>query len=434
MNQFCGVCKKSAIQSCSACNSIYYCGKEHQRYHWKHHKATCVPFKTVNDENGKVLIAIRNIEAGEKIITKLPLLTGPISEKDLICVSCFMKIDEKCAVECFSCGLKLCSESCNLQTGHKAFCEILKKSELKAEKCPNLLKFLIPLKILMLKSSDYKTFDSIVSNYVYQEPKQQLKNIVLELTRLCEQLGIACAAEELSKILVISKKNFIEIKDPKVENTKALYQAVPCLKQNCVPNTKNVFIGDANQLSIFATVPIKKGEVLKTNFAEPLWGTLERLTYLKATKYTECSCDRCKDPQELGAYVSSIYCQKCKDSLLEDISPKIISSNPIDTEAEWKCEKCENTIQAKQICFGNKSLTRELNGKNMKDPKGLEHFLFKYGEILHPTNSFSLRVKLRLVQLYGNSEGFKYKELYLFLWDACPPRPFFTIKQMRRWG
>lgn len=409
MNQFCGVCKKSAVQSCSACNSIYYCGKEHQKAHWKIHKTTCVPFKTVSDDNGNVLVSIRNIEAGEKILTKLPLVTGPISEKEAICISCYRKIIETNVVQCSTCELKLCSKSCRLKSEHSDFCELLKIRDLTSGKCPNLIKFLVPLKILMIKSFDFKTFDSIVSNYVYQDPKEDLKHIVSELSDLCEKLGFSSSKEELSKVVVISKRNFVEIKDSKVENTKALYVTVPLLQQNCVPNTKNVFVGESNQLSIYATVPIEKGEVLSTNFTEPLWGTLERQTFLKTTKYIECSCDRCRDSQELGTYISSIYCQKCKDTLLEDLSPKIVSTNPLNTEADWKCENCGKTIHAKQIAFGNKSLTREISGANMNDPKSLEHFLFKYGEILHPSNSFSLRVKYKLVQLYGNKDVFQYE-------------------------
>lgn len=415
MNQFCGVCKKSAVQSCSACNSIYYCGKEHQKAHWKHHKAACVPFKTVNEENGKILVAIRNIEPGEKIITKLPLIVGPITVKDVICVSCFRKIDENSTEKCSSCDLKLCSKTCVSKQEHSNFCNLFKQKNVKAGQCPNLFTHLIPLKILMLKSIDFKTFDSIVSNYVYDEPKERLSSVVLELSKLCDQLGLASTDEELSKILVISKKNFVGINSSKAGNIKGLYPTVPLLKQNCVPNTKNVFVEEGNQLNIYATVLIKKGEMLKTNFSEPLWGTLDRQTYLKTMKYISCACDRCKDSKELDTYISSIYCQKCKDALLEDISPKVVSSNPLDTDADWFCEKCTNRIPGKQIAFGNKSLLREISGPNMNQPKSLEHFLFKYGEILHPTNSFSLRVKFSLVQLYGNTESFEYNDMPLEL-------------------
>jgi hypothetical protein len=37
----CGLCHVSATMICGGCRSIYYCCKEHQKEHWKTHKASC---------------------------------------------------------------------------------------------------------------------------------------------------------------------------------------------------------------------------------------------------------------------------------------------------------------------------------------------------------------------------------------------------------
>ncbi|KAL3272855.1 hypothetical protein HHI36_014316 [Cryptolaemus montrouzieri] len=380
MSQSCAVCKKIAVQSCSACNTTYYCSKEHQKSHWKVHKNACAPFKTTSDEFGKTLIAIRNIEPKEKIVIKLPLIIGPVSEKEIICISCYKKIDQKSNSICPKCGLKLCGKLCENREEHIELCKIFETQNINAEKCTNLFKFLIPLKILILKTTNFKKFDIIMSNYLYEEPRECFKNVLDELLTLCGKLGISTTNEELSKIYVMSKRNFLEINHTKSSLIKGLYPVIPLLKQNCVPNTKRIFSEDANKLTVLSTILIKKGETLTSNFAEPLWGTLDRQSYLRTTKFINCSCVRCKDPTELNIYTSSIYCQKCKDKLLEDKSPKIVSTNPLDLEASWKCEKCDNEILAKQIAFGNKSLAREINNINMEQPKCLEHFYLNMGK------------------------------------------------------
>mmetsp|Transcript_7467 Transcript_7467/g.14774 ORF Transcript_7467/g.14774 Transcript_7467/m.14774 type:complete len:490 (-) Transcript_7467:344-1813(-) len=37
----CGYCGRGATAKCVACKSVYYCCREHQKKHWKTHKATC---------------------------------------------------------------------------------------------------------------------------------------------------------------------------------------------------------------------------------------------------------------------------------------------------------------------------------------------------------------------------------------------------------
>eukprot|EP01064_Diplonema_japonicum_P015307 TRINITY_DN23024_c0_g1_i1.p1 TRINITY_DN23024_c0_g1~~TRINITY_DN23024_c0_g1_i1.p1 ORF type:complete len:232 (+),score=63.71 TRINITY_DN23024_c0_g1_i1:26-697(+) len=40
-NRNCEVCQKSAPLQCSACKAAFYCTVEHQKQHWKEHKAPC---------------------------------------------------------------------------------------------------------------------------------------------------------------------------------------------------------------------------------------------------------------------------------------------------------------------------------------------------------------------------------------------------------
>lgn len=43
----CPECKQPAELKCSACKLVWYCGKEHQKQHWKQHKNLCKPYEVL---------------------------------------------------------------------------------------------------------------------------------------------------------------------------------------------------------------------------------------------------------------------------------------------------------------------------------------------------------------------------------------------------
>lgn len=45
----CSLCQENAELKCSGCKQVWYCGKEHQKKHWKEHKASCRPFTVSKD-------------------------------------------------------------------------------------------------------------------------------------------------------------------------------------------------------------------------------------------------------------------------------------------------------------------------------------------------------------------------------------------------
>lgn len=45
MSESCAECGAPSELKCSACKLVSYCGKEHQKQHWKSHKNICRPFE-----------------------------------------------------------------------------------------------------------------------------------------------------------------------------------------------------------------------------------------------------------------------------------------------------------------------------------------------------------------------------------------------------
>lgn len=77
-------------------------------------------------------------------------------------------------------------------------------------------------------------------------------------------------------------------------------------------------------------------------------GTAVRQRHLLVGKYFRCSCRRCRDPTELGTYMSSLKCAQCKLGVV------------CETDAEqWRCVGCEkeyepSDVQSKVQCCADK--------------------------------------------------------------------------------
>lgn len=405
-NNVCKVCNLPALQSCSACNFVYYCSKEHQKIDWSSHKNKCAPYKIVTEDFKSHLIATRDIPQGQEIMIKNAVVTGPDNEDKPCCIGCYKEYKNYFNT-CRSCEQKFCSDKCLIDENHLKICKYIPHNETKC-----LTKYILPLKLLLLKSKNNKHFQLVLNLSIDDHIKLLNKDpqLIENLTIISDKIGSGTTEQEIEKMILISKRYFWKVTNTETKNTKAFYLTTNLLKHDCVPNTRNIFYPN-NQLHLIAKTPIKKGQILSTTFCEPLWGTLERRLYLKNTKLLDCYCKRCHDVTEFDTFLSSMYCRKCKDSLVVEDGPKIIATDPLSLEAPWKCEKCDNTIPAKQMQFGIKNLNKEIQQCEMDEPKNLEHFLFKYGEVLHSTNSFSLRVKLKLMEIYGNMRGFEMDKL-----------------------
>lgn len=57
MTNTCAVCGVPAHQKCGGCKNVSYCGKEHQKIHWKKgHKAECKCYEVFNIQNSDVYV------------------------------------------------------------------------------------------------------------------------------------------------------------------------------------------------------------------------------------------------------------------------------------------------------------------------------------------------------------------------------------------
>lgn len=431
----CNVCQKPANQTCGGCKLVYYCTKAHQKLGWKEgHKFKCCAFKVQFTENiGRHMVATRDIKQGEMILKEKPAVFGPRMASTAHCLACNKKlqplknIDNKFDFyKCTSCRWPMCGPVCEKSVVHKPECTIMTQRKYKCsisyqtpDKQEAAYCVIAPLRMLLMKESDPMQYENLINleSHVEERSMTPLYTVLKAnlVTFIIQVLGMAFDEETILKVASIFDTNSFDVRSPEsLQRFRAIYVTASMMNHNCRPNTRHIYMGDEFHIAIIATVPIAKGELITATYTQTLWGSLDRRRHLRTTKCFECDCERCKDPTELGTYIGNIYCSVCNGPGSEHCLTKgamLVSTNPLDETAPWKCEKCDHSILGKQMFWGNNALKQDLGKLDKTNPQEFEDFIDKYKQTLHPNNHLVLQAKLSLVQMYGNYKGFLLPDL-----------------------
>lgn len=180
------------------------------------------------------------------------------------------------------------------------------------------------------------------------------------------------------------------------------------LKKNKT-NYRKIFL-TFYRVVVRATVDVEKGEMLNSCYTHTLEGTSARQYHLKYGKYFTCRCKRCLDPTELNSHMSSFKCSKCDPGL-------IISSDPLNDDATWKCTHCSFTTSGAAIAKAISVMQSEINHIMEQYSLGPERLqlcekLFKkYRSVLHPQHFIQTSLRQTLIELYGRVEGYNMEDM-----------------------
>lgn len=173
-------------------------------------------------------------------------------------------------------------------------------------------------------------------------------------------------------------------------------------------------------MSIYARVPIKKGEVISHSYAKTFTTTTIRRITLFSGKHFGCECVRCTDPTELGSFCSALICLNCCRKDGSNICP-VVPVHPLDLNSLWRCLSCNKVfpeMSGPQIAALERNLMVELESISKTDLSGLENFCQKYQGLLHPNHATMMVAKQSLSIGYGR-------------FDSCP-RDFMSNAQLWR--
>lgn len=407
---------------------MYYCSKAHQKLGWREgHKLKCCAFKIqYTDTLGRHMVATRDIQQGEMILKEKPAMVGPKMTGTAECLGCGKKLepqkfgDHIDFYKCSVCNWPMCDSECEKADIHKSECKVMSDRKYKCtvkyqgpDKVEAAYCVISPLRVLLMKTTNPMQFENIINleshledrinTPLYMVLRANLSTFILQV------LELPFDENTILKIASIIDTNSFDIRTADgSKKLRAIYVTASMLNHSCKPNTRHIFLGDEYHLALIATMPIAKGDSITATYTQTLYGTLDRRRHLNVNKCFDCNCERCKDPTEFGTYLGNIYCSVCNgpESTPATIGAMLISTNPLDETASWKCEKCDHIILAKQMVWGNNALKLDLKKLSKTSTRGFEDFIQKYSQTLHPSNHLVVQAKLALIQIYGNYKGY----------------------------
>ncbi|XP_068145451.1 SET domain-containing protein SmydA-8 [Drosophila tropicalis] len=437
----CAICGVAASRTCNRCRMVRYCGGEHQKEHWPSHKLKCKPFREVQDEQlGRYLVATHDIEAKQIIFVEEPLVIGPKwymseAEKSSVivpCVGCYTP----CRLGkhlCHSCRWPVCSAMCH----HESLeCSVLSlgpgpaaRSDTRGLHDYYREDALLVLKCLLLQRQHPERWSSLlemqsheeerkgtelhqeaekrVVNYLHQKFLHRLKQATKQSK---ESLIGEYDPELLHRLCGIIETNYMVIELPTGVELSGLFRQACMMEHSCQPNCYFQFDATTQQIAVRAGCNLKKGDHLKITYTNILWGTQLRQHHLKMTKHFVCRCSRCLDPTEFGTYVSAFACLGDVNKTCEG---RHLPVDPLDEEAQWKCDTCPMVLNAGYVTELQTHMTAQVDKLMSGKPTAneVELLLARLSQMLHPNHFHMFNLKHTLIQLYGHEEGLQMNQL-----------------------
>uniref|UniRef100_A0A146L8D6 Protein msta, isoform A n=2 Tax=Lygus hesperus TaxID=30085 RepID=A0A146L8D6_LYGHE len=357
----------------------------------------------------------KNVKAGEELLNELPFVVGPKLDTPLCCLGCYHYMED--VALCEKCRWPVCSPECSKTSWHCDYeCDVLKQAgvEYNVEGDPGpQLESITPLRALLASEKDLKRWESEVVSLMDHNSLRKENQEVWEAERInvVEFLRNRCKLSErfsedlIRKVCGILEVNSYEIlPDTVAVPIRGLYPTASIPSHNCVANTTHSISPGDFKMVMRATIDLAEGSEVLCSYTSSLDPTMIRRAALRCSKYFECDCDRCRDPTELGSHLSSIKCPSCDNGL-------ILSSDPLDAEAIWKCTHCDKTLAGQLVQRLYLKIQNEVAELEYMDvsPEKLElaeKVLRNYKSSLHPRHAFNVSVFHILTQLYGRVDGY----------------------------
>lgn len=305
------------------------------------------------------------------------------------------------------------------------------KSQTDIHSLHNYFRFdvILAMKILVLQNKNPKKYEAIMElesneakrkstdNYKDAEEKINFieENFLEPLLKAEAKMGKTILGQKdrklLQKIFGIIETNAMYISLPTEIEISGIYPTACLLEHSCVPNCGYRFdMRNGFKIILESARDIKCGEDLTTSYSHILWTTQLRQQHLKDMKYFSCTCQRCKDPTELGTNFSTLRCIGTDENPCNGFQ---LPCDPLSKKTEWACNKCEIRVENAQVDYIVGKMNDEvenLQGSH-PSPSAVEDLIDKLATFLHPNHQHIFSLKHSLIQLYGNHKDFPIEKL-----------------------
>ncbi|KAG5329218.1 MSTAB protein, partial [Acromyrmex charruanus] len=359
---------------------------------------------------GRGIFATRDIRANELIFIDVPLLIGP---------RCYNKYLPMCAV-CYKnncalfpcdhgCGLPICSAECENSMVHvQGECRFLREwtPTCGSTWSKDLLLAVVPIRALTLSKDQYKLLyalechANLTRNYEIDLLKRNVAKLPSE--EQMELMRRTCGVFNTNsfEVVVVPSRD----KDY-TTSLRGLYPMGALQNHCCVPNTRHHF-DDQQRLYVSAVLPIAAGEEITMSYTDLLWDTSSRRQFLKITKRFSCNCNRCSDPLEFGSQLSTLLCAK------DSCSGCLLPRNPLNRESSWICDKCQISVNYRQVECIHSGLNTFVSDAMYKTPREILRFTEAILSRLVPaTNYIMMDMKYRIISYFGRVPDLKWEDL-----------------------
>ena len=152
--------------------------------------------------------------------------------------------------------------------------------------------------------------------------------------------------DEIFRILGIIRTNALQVLDPSMKmndvSGRAVFPTLSYMSHSCICNARYSQSPKDRSIKVRAQRHIKKGEEITIQYLSFMYGHLKRKGTIKNFWYFDCQCPRCQDPTELNSYMSAMKCSDCEHG-------NLLPLDSMDSESEWKCEKCNHRQSSESI-------------------------------------------------------------------------------------
>ncbi|XP_040575619.1 SET domain-containing protein SmydA-8 isoform X1 [Lepeophtheirus salmonis] len=400
---------------CPFCKIVYYCSEDHSIIH--RHTDRCFPFIVRKSKSfGRYMIAARDINPLELILSEQPAVVGPYSKKLPGCLNCFRLVDD--SYHCSKCGVPVCDKECEIGDLHRPECSYFQANNfvIKNENRYSSQTCVTPLRMLLMKKSDPNTFrkmDMLMDHIeeravINQQVNIQLLNIILFLKEVSSpkefnQKEVSTSLDfdqkEIQRMLGILKTNGMKFEPLGPEKGcpgVALYPVYCLINHACFNNTNYVKFPDFH-LELRSQIPIKKGEQIFTRYVSSTIGNVRRREDIKQYWFFDCECQRCTDRTELGTYMSAINCKHCKNGYLLPV-------NSLSYKSDWSCNNCDVIVNYKTISDIIDTIESQVRSIEYGTIDELEEMLYHYQKLLHPNHYIVIDIMHNLIHGYAAKE------------------------------
>lgn len=359
-----------------------------------------------------MLMAARDIRAGEVLFTDIPGAVGPDLNPKPCCLSCYKRLEGM--YRCSKCAWPLCNPSC--QTGlHARECQLFQihspKFNIDNYKVKNsMYNAIMVLRVLWLKEHDPDTWDKINMLMDHNEAKDSMSKTredIIDFIRNHCKLTQFSQKEILHVLGVIDTNAYIVGENPNKDiDLQGLFPITSILNHSCTSNTL-CYATDDFTFVCRAVTDIDRGEELTTNYLHfhyHFFGLTYRISELSSHWHFQCSCRRCRDVTEFGSYCDAIQCKDCNDGFLSPI-------NCLHRESEWVCDSCYSNFTPNQITNVVNHWWNIMEDTPKYDVFLLEELLQQLLEVFHPNHYYPMEVKRKLIENIGETRGFETEGL-----------------------